>query len=402
MTAAVSPAQNVHPAGRPRGRKTASGIFLHRRRNRVRKSSRKWLEPRQVASPAATKSASGVRYYGHRYYSPSLGRFINRDPIEEQGGINLYSFVGNNPVNRWDLLGMIYQLEDHTPVIWGDGMVSVLSTESVGPMTSSGIPINASITDAYSLHRTQFTIPGHSMTVTTEVGYSYQSWNFDVNITPGSASATFTTRSRADSSAQQGSGAAAVGNEEDYSGYLLYTSGVIEMDPYNVSASFANRMDELRTAQQNAANAAENWRSIADMSDRIISPFDGLTATASLGLAAAFGSSGGTKAGPAGFELEGGIYSSVPRYGENSDTGIFGSAGARKGVGLDALAFTVGVFDSQSFRGDYTAWNFGASFIGMSFYFDSSDRVSGFSISVAPLGTNVDASKTVTGTTKTR
>ncbi|MCF7761430.1 MAG: hypothetical protein K9M98_13100, partial [Cephaloticoccus sp.] len=43
---------------------------------------------------------------GHRYYSPSLGRFIYRDPIEEQGGINLYSFVGNNAVNAWDYLGM--------------------------------------------------------------------------------------------------------------------------------------------------------------------------------------------------------------------------------------------------------------------------------------------------------
>lgn len=45
--------------------------------------------------------------YGHRYYSPSLGRFINRDPIEEQGGINLYSFFGNNSINAWDYLGML-------------------------------------------------------------------------------------------------------------------------------------------------------------------------------------------------------------------------------------------------------------------------------------------------------
>jgi len=79
---------------------------LHRRGNRARKTSRKWLEPRQVAAPAATKSVSGVRYYGHRYYSPSLGRFINRDPIEEQGGINLYAFVGNDPINAIDVLGL--------------------------------------------------------------------------------------------------------------------------------------------------------------------------------------------------------------------------------------------------------------------------------------------------------
>ena len=35
-------------------------------------------------------------YYNYRHYSPSLGRFLSRDPIEEQGGWNLYAFVGNN------------------------------------------------------------------------------------------------------------------------------------------------------------------------------------------------------------------------------------------------------------------------------------------------------------------
>jgi RHS repeat-associated protein len=44
--------------------------------------------------------------YGLRWYHPDQGRFINRDPIGEQGGLNLYAFVGNDPVNNWDLLGM--------------------------------------------------------------------------------------------------------------------------------------------------------------------------------------------------------------------------------------------------------------------------------------------------------
>jgi len=35
-------------------------------------------------------------YYGYRYYSPSLGRWISRDPIEEQGGMNLFVFVTIN------------------------------------------------------------------------------------------------------------------------------------------------------------------------------------------------------------------------------------------------------------------------------------------------------------------
>ncbi len=43
--------------------------------------------------------------YGFRYYMPETGRWPNRDPIEEDGGVNLYGFVWNNGVNGWDYLG---------------------------------------------------------------------------------------------------------------------------------------------------------------------------------------------------------------------------------------------------------------------------------------------------------
>ena len=43
-------------------------------------------------------------YYNYRHYSPSLGRFLSRDPIEEQGGLNLYAFVGNDSCKN-DRLG---------------------------------------------------------------------------------------------------------------------------------------------------------------------------------------------------------------------------------------------------------------------------------------------------------
>jgi RHS repeat-associated protein len=45
-------------------------------------------------------------YYGYRYYDPVTGRWSSRDPIEERGGVNLYWFVGNDGVNRRDLLGL--------------------------------------------------------------------------------------------------------------------------------------------------------------------------------------------------------------------------------------------------------------------------------------------------------
>jgi len=48
-----------------------------------------------------------VHYYGYRYYSPSLGRWLSRDPIGEYGGDNLYGFVGNRPVDRVDRIGLL-------------------------------------------------------------------------------------------------------------------------------------------------------------------------------------------------------------------------------------------------------------------------------------------------------
>ena len=50
---------------------------------------------------------TGLYYYGYRYYTPELGRWITRDPIGERDGLNLYLFVSNNPSNFIDILGKI-------------------------------------------------------------------------------------------------------------------------------------------------------------------------------------------------------------------------------------------------------------------------------------------------------
>lgn len=42
---------------------------------------------------------------GRRYYSVSEGRFLQRDPIGYDGGINLYSFCSNNPIGQQDERG---------------------------------------------------------------------------------------------------------------------------------------------------------------------------------------------------------------------------------------------------------------------------------------------------------
>ncbi len=51
-------------------------------------------------------AASGLYAYGFRFYDPSLQRWLNRDPLGEAGGINLYGFVGNSPLSRVDPWGL--------------------------------------------------------------------------------------------------------------------------------------------------------------------------------------------------------------------------------------------------------------------------------------------------------
>lgn len=88
------------------GRKTASGDFF------VNPNQRVWEIPlsaqdlcrEKYLSPTAI--ASGVSVYGFRYYLPYLGKWINRDPIAEDGGNNLYMMVGNDSVNLIDYLGL--------------------------------------------------------------------------------------------------------------------------------------------------------------------------------------------------------------------------------------------------------------------------------------------------------
>jgi RHS repeat-associated protein len=52
---------------------------------------------------------TGLYYYRARYYSPELQRFISEDPIGLAGGINQFTYVGNNPVNFVDPLGLTWE-----------------------------------------------------------------------------------------------------------------------------------------------------------------------------------------------------------------------------------------------------------------------------------------------------
>ncbi len=49
---------------------------------------------------------AGLYQMGARAYSPSLGRWMQTDPILTAGGVNLYAYVGNDPVNLFDPSGL--------------------------------------------------------------------------------------------------------------------------------------------------------------------------------------------------------------------------------------------------------------------------------------------------------
>jgi len=89
-----------------RGLKTRVWGFCRKPPTRAGENTAQTAKPHRVAKAPPSKTASGMRYYGFRYYNPQTGRFANRDPIEERGGVNLYGMVKNNPVNYWDYLGL--------------------------------------------------------------------------------------------------------------------------------------------------------------------------------------------------------------------------------------------------------------------------------------------------------
>jgi RHS repeat-associated protein len=60
-------------------------------------------------STKRTNPTTDLVLYEYRAYSPSLGRWPNRDPIGEFGGLNEYGFSANSPLNLIDLLGLQYR-----------------------------------------------------------------------------------------------------------------------------------------------------------------------------------------------------------------------------------------------------------------------------------------------------
>ena len=75
--------------------------------------------------------ASGLTYYRARYYDPASRRFTQRDPIGyNEGDINLYGYVGNNPINYTDPTGEFEVAGALGSVLLG-GVIRGLSGEDI-------------------------------------------------------------------------------------------------------------------------------------------------------------------------------------------------------------------------------------------------------------------------------
>ena len=65
-------------------------------------------------------------YFRARWYNPEAGRWLSKDPIGIAGGLNLYAFCGNNPVNFVDPLGLCSETKTTTISLYGVRMAAVL------------------------------------------------------------------------------------------------------------------------------------------------------------------------------------------------------------------------------------------------------------------------------------
>ncbi len=75
---------------------------------------------------------TGLYYYRARYYDPLLKRFISEDPIGTAGGLNLYSYVGGDPVTLTDPTGNVSTCYSAGPGCSGAGSGQIIKTPPGG------------------------------------------------------------------------------------------------------------------------------------------------------------------------------------------------------------------------------------------------------------------------------
>jgi len=108
---------------------------------------------------------------GHRYYDPRTGRFISQDPAHDGG--NWYAYVGNNPTNRSDPLGL-YWAGGTLP---GDYTPAEVEATAEAHDADPGQTFNVTTGDG---HKYSFTVPGGGGQSLTGIGG--MGWSLGIGI----------------------------------------------------------------------------------------------------------------------------------------------------------------------------------------------------------------------------
>ncbi|MGH7679896.1 MAG: RHS repeat-associated core domain-containing protein, partial [Gemmatimonadaceae bacterium] len=85
-------------------------------------------------------SETGLYFNRARYYDAAIGRFISEDPIGLAGGINLYAYAGDDPVNFMDPMGLCIVAQSSSTTPPSSGFPTLASVSAEQPCASPTTP----------------------------------------------------------------------------------------------------------------------------------------------------------------------------------------------------------------------------------------------------------------------